>query len=211
MQLELILILVIIGLIFIIILLTGKLNSLHTDYDTLKDNCHNFKKTIEYQEHKLCCAEKQINIYEKLENEKQKIICKYTKEKLPFEGKRALVGDYYEPSYMITVKVLQSLGLIVDIVHSGKDIVDKIKNGYKCDIIFTNNVYEGEDSGERTLRSLKEIEGFNIPVIIHTVSRDKKKYFVNNCGFDDYIEKPLDKEKLKPILSKFLKKKKGKK
>lgn len=210
MQLVHILILIIIVLIVIIALLAKRLKIWHIDYDTLKDDCHSYQEKIRKYKHKLDCSENQIKIYEKLEIEKMEKICKYTKEKLPFKGKRALVGDYSESSYMITVKALQSLGLIVDVVRSGKDIVDMIKNGYKCDIIFTNNVYEGGDSGERTLHALKEIKGFHIPVIIHTVSRDQRKHFVDECGFDDYIEKPLNKANLQPVLSKFLKSKKGK-
>lgn len=121
-----------------------------------------------------------------------------------YRGKRALVGDYNELSSENTIKILKSLGITVDIVRTGDDIVDKIKHGYKCDIIFTNNIYKEGSDGPNTLYKLKEIDGFNIPVVIHTISENERHYFVDVCEFNDYIVKPLTQEKVKPILDKFL-------
>ena len=56
----------------------------------------------------------------------------------------------------------------------------------------------------KCLAELKRIEGFNIPVVLHTISKNKRDYFINEIGFDEYIEKPITQEKIKPILEKIL-------
>ena len=94
--------------------------------------------------------------------------------------------------------------MTVDIVRSSEDIIDKIKHGYKCDIIFTNNIYKKGPKGPEMLSKLRDIEGFNIPVVIHTISDNERYYFIDVCGFDEYVVKPLSQEKIKPILDKFL-------
>ena len=85
-----------------------------------------------------------------------------------------------------------------------------IKNGFKYDLIFTNNQYEKGVTGPNTLDKLKQIKGFKTPVIIHTVDFNKRETYIKEYGFDEYIEKPLNTEKVKPILNKFLNKGKKK-
>ena len=80
--------------------------------------------------------------------------------------------------------------------------VDKIKHGYECDVIFTNNVYKHGGSGSATLYELKQIKDFDIPVVIHTISENERNHFIDDCGFDEYIVKPLNQEKVKPVLDK---------
>ena len=75
---------------------------------------------------------------------------------------------------------------------------------HKCDIIFTNNIYKKGPKGPEMLSKLWDIEGFNIPVVIHTISDNERYYFIDVCGFDEYVVKPLSQEKIKPILDKFL-------
>ena len=102
---------------------------------------------------------------------------------------------------------MNSFGIKVDIVRSGKDIIDRIKHGYKYDAIFTNNVYKNF-SGLETLNQLREIDNFHTPIIIHTITQNARHEFVDEDGFDEYIEKPLNIEKVTPILKKFFDKKK---
>lgn len=122
-----------------------------------------------------------------------------------YKGKRALIGDYLSISYINTESVLRSLGFSVDIVPKIKNIVDKIKYGEHYDIIFSNNFYH-DGSGQECLEQLKSLKDFNIPVVIHTVDKDKREFFVDQVGFDDYIVKPVSLENVKPILEKLLKK-----
>jgi CheY-like chemotaxis protein len=60
-------------------------------------------------------------------------------------------------------------------------------------------------NGIETLRRLKNIDGFNIPVVALTadaIEGTDEKY--KNAGFDDYLSKPIDKHELDRVLNKFL-------
>ena len=57
-----------------------------------------------------------------------------------FEGKKALIGNYDSFSSKLTRTMLMNFGISADIVTTGIDVYDRIKNGCKYDIIFTNNV-----------------------------------------------------------------------
>lgn len=122
-----------------------------------------------------------------------------------YKGKRVLIGDYLSTSYLNTERVLRSLGFSVDIVPNIKDVVDKIKYGEHYDIIFSNNFYH-DGNGQKCLEQLKSLKDFNTPVVIHTVDKDKREFFVDQVGFDDYIVKPVSLENVKPILERLLKK-----
>lgn len=190
----------------IALILLHKIHIIKDAYDTLDKKHSKTKEKLKFYENEIERCKEQIRVYEKNEENNDYVIinCKKVKKNNLFKGKRALVGDYIESSSDITIKLLQSFGMIVDIVRSGEDIVDKIKHGYECDIIFTNNVYRNGGSGLSTLSKLKEIEDFDIPVVIHTISDNERKYFIDDCGFDEYIVKPLNQKKLKPILDKLL-------
>ena len=120
-----------------------------------------------------------------------------------YKGKKALIGDYLVYSYTITKSVLESLGFEVSVALSSDELVQKIKNNEKYDIIFSNNIYR-DGTGQECLAKLKEIEGFCTPVVIHTVTKNAKYHFVNEIGFDAYIEKPITQAKVLPILEKLL-------
>ena len=62
-------------------------------------------------------------------------------------------------------------------------------------------------SGVETFKKLKEINGFNMPVVILTanaISGMKEKYLEE--GFNDYLAKPIDKAELKRVLNHYLSK-----
>lgn len=58
-----------------------------------------------------------------------------------FEGKKAIIGNYDGFSANLTRQMLMLFGISVDVVKTGVDLFAKISNGYKYDIIFTNNIY----------------------------------------------------------------------
>lgn len=59
-------------------------------------------------------------------------------------------------------------------------------------------------NGPELLENLRKLQNFNTPVVIHTISKGKRKYFVDELGFDEYIEKPIIYEELERVLKKFL-------
>lgn len=41
-------------------------------------------------------------------------------------------------------------------------------------------------------------------VVIHTISKGERKHFIDELGFDEYIEKPIRYEDIERVLKKFL-------
>lgn len=120
-----------------------------------------------------------------------------------FTGKKALVGDYSHLSYKNTNMILQSLGFEITNERYPDDIIDRIKQGEKYDIIFTNNVYEFGRSGLQLLKELQKIKNFNTPIIIHTISDNINNSFTN-FGFDGYLKKPIKQEDTIQVLKSLL-------
>lgn len=127
-----------------------------------------------------------------------------------FKGKKVLIGNYDYFSSNQTRIILQSFGMDVEIVESSLDIIDRIKSGCNYDIIFTNNIYQQGMFAPELLIELKRIDGFNTPVVIHTITENSRFHFVDQLGFDEYIVKPIyasDPDKvaeIKKILEKLL-------
>lgn len=198
---------IILILFIIIIILIKQIKSKNINIDVAEKELRNIFEMYEFSKRELDRCKEQIKIYEKKDEEIKEITFnknKKIKVNPIYRGKRALVGDYIDSSSALTQKILKSFGMTVDVVRSSDDIIDKIEHGYKCDIIFTNNIYKKGPRGPEMLEKLRDIDGFNIPVVIHTISNNERNYFVNICGFDEYVVKPLSQEKIKPILDKFL-------
>lgn len=121
-----------------------------------------------------------------------------------FKGMKVLVGDYNDDTIQNTRKVLMSLGFEVDTVESGDDIYDKITHGYTCDVIVTNNIYRyGKRHGIDVLNDLKDIEGFNIPIVVLTISTGQREEFLS-MGFDEYMEKVLVQKQAEEVMTRLL-------
>ena len=81
----------------------------------------------------------------------------------------------------------------------GYECLDKV-NTKQYDLILLDIMMPGI-SGVETLQKLKEIPGFDIPVIAFTanaVAGMKEEYLKQ--GFDDYISKPIEIGELERIL-----------
>jgi len=115
---------------------------------------------------------------------------------------KVLIGDYTDSMAPFTNSVLRSMGIETEVVPSASDIIDRITNGKKYDIIITNNTYPKGESGEDVL-VLKEQENFKTPIIVLTVEMKSRERFLS-YGFEEYIEKPLNEEKVKKVFSKFI-------
>lgn len=116
-----------------------------------------------------------------------------------------LIGDYNKESVSNSVAVLESMGLNVKIANSGLEIIDRLEKGENYDLIITNNIYDkGQFDGLDLLYELKSRENFNIPIIVLTISQDKRNIFLDK-GFDEYMSKLLDQEKVLETLPKVIK------
>ena len=108
---------------------------------------------------------------------------------------KVLIGDYTDSMAPYTNSVLKSMGIETEIVPTTSDIIDRINDGKMYDVIITNNVYKNGESGQQVVSTLKDIDGFKIPIIILTVDQDARDKYLS-MGFDEYIPKPLDEDKV---------------
>ncbi|MBQ4584081.1 MAG: response regulator [Bacilli bacterium] len=121
---------------------------------------------------------------------------------------KALVVDDSKHTAIMHQDILKELGVDADVVFSGEECLEKIKNNMdEYDIIFTDNQMPNM-CGPELFRELKSLNQFNLPVVIITGDAGEDYYFKEQCGFNEYIVKPLDKNKAKKVINKILKKKK---
>ncbi len=119
-------------------------------------------------------------------------------------GKRILIVDDNKLNLKVAAKMLEKYKIETELVESGFACLEKIKTNNKYDLIFLDDMMP-KMNGVTTLNELKKIEGFNIPVVILTanaISGMREKYIKE--GFDEYLAKPIERNKLNSILKKFL-------
>ena len=93
-------------------------------------------------------------------------------------------------------------------LDNGFECISRIKAGEKYDIILLDDMMP-KMSGPETLKILKELPGFDIPVVVLTanaITGMKEKYLKE--GFDDYLAKPIEKEELIRVFNTILSNKK---
>ena len=121
-----------------------------------------------------------------------------------YKDKKILLVDDNNMNLKVAKRLLQIYEVQIDTCDNGNDTINKIKNNENYDLILLDDMMPGK-SGCETLKELKEIPNFKIPVVVLTanaIEGMKEKYL--DAGFDDYLAKPIAKDELKRILAKFL-------
>ncbi len=126
---------------------------------------------------------------------------------VPFNAStsRILIVDDNRINLKVAARLLKDYYILTDTCLSGQECIDKILNGEKYDLILMDDMMP-KMTGTETLKNLKNIIGFNIPVIALTanaITGMKEKYL--SVGFNDYLAKPIDRNKLHAILKRYLK------
>ena len=119
-------------------------------------------------------------------------------------GKKIMIVDDNLLNLKVAKKMVLEYNAEVDIFQSGKECLEKINSGEHYDMIMMDD-FMPEMNGKQTLDNLKQIQGFNLPVIALTANNDsnsKEKY--ESEGFNDYLSKPIVKEELNIIMKKYL-------
>ena len=122
-----------------------------------------------------------------------------------FEGKKLLVVDDNKLNIKVARRALEGFHFEIDECYDGKECLDKINSGNKYDLILLD-IMMPNMGGEETMKALKEIPGFNIPVIALTadaLTGACEKYI--SIGFSDYIAKPFSRDQIKEKLDKIFK------
>ena len=122
-----------------------------------------------------------------------------------FADKKVLIVDDNKLNLKVAVKILKEFNLDIDTCESGFECLEKIANNDKYDIIFMDIMMPKMD-GVETLKKLKQIEAFNIPVVALTADamEGKANKYLEE-GFVNYLSKPIDREELNKVLNKIIK------
>lgn len=136
------------------------------------------------------------------EEEKITVINENESGTISLLGKRVLVVDDNMLNLKVAGKILEKYNPkeLVN-VSSGFECIDKIKSGEQFDLILMDDMMP-KMSGTETLAKLKEIPGFQTPVVALTanaINGMREKYL--SAGFNDYLAKPIEKEPLEKLLA----------
>jgi len=127
------------------------------------------------------------------------------KEYQQFHNKRALVVDDNKTWHDILHSLLSSFGLIVDVVFSGKEAIDKIdKCNNSYDIILMDWNMPNMDGIETTKYIKQECDSSITPPTVIMVSSFKQDSIVGlarEIGIDIFLQKPINPSVLNDLLS----------
>ena len=136
-------------------------------------------------------------------NNTAELILDLSKNNIDYSKKKILVVDDNKLNIKVARRALEPLHFKeIDDAENGLVCVNKIKDGNTYDIILMD-IMMPVMSGETALKNLKDIEGFNTPVIALTADAivgAEEKY--KEEGFTSYISKPFSKDQIKLKLDK---------
>ena len=120
-----------------------------------------------------------------------------------YEDLKVIVVDDNADNLKIIKKLLERF-LIKDVIYldNGYDLIEKMKDNYKCDVILLD-IKMPNISGLDTFYELKKIKNFSIPVVALLANErpgEEQKYI--DEGFFAYLMKPIQKDNLTKILEK---------
>ena len=125
-------------------------------------------------------------------------------EPINYSNCNIMVVDDDGVNLKVAESVLSPLNINVTCLNSGLECIDNILEGNKYDLIILDDNMPSLD-GIATLTNLKKIIGFDTPVIIFTSnieSESLEKYI--NEGFNDYLAKPIEKNKVIELLNRYI-------
>lgn len=131
-------------------------------------------------------------------------------DNLDLTGKNILIVDDNKLNLKVASKILARYNPNIDTVESGIECIEKINSGNKYDLILMDDMMPRMSGGETLLR-LKQIENFNIPVVVLTANalEGMREQYLNE-GFNEYLSKPINKQELNRILKLLLSENKDK-
>ena len=190
----------------LLLVVAGIIALIYFIYKSVQDNKREEELQLAKEHHEKEMEELKTKERQKKSVEWNKKIQDKFDKKIKYETNKpikVIIGDYHNWMAPLTNSVLKSMGIETEVVPTASDIIDRITDGKKYDFIITNNTYSNGESGQDVL-VLKEQENFKTPIIVLTVEQNQRSRFISD-GFDDYIEKPIDEEKVKEVFTKYMK------
>ena len=104
--------------------------------------------------------------------------------------------------------ILKKFGLIFDIANDGNEAVEAFKNNYYDLILMDENMpnLNGIEATKIILAMEKEQKREHTPIVALTANAlkgDRERFI--EAGMDEYMTKPVNKDKLLQIFTQFLK------
>lgn len=123
-----------------------------------------------------------------------------------FHGKHILIVDDMEVNRTVLKGILEFYQLIIDTASSGKEAIHKVQiNDY--DLIFMDQMMPELD-GMNTIKMIRALSGEKyqkIPAVLVTANvMAEQENALKECGFQDYLTKPVNVGKLAHVLKKWL-------
>ena len=128
------------------------------------------------------------------------------REKFTAPDARVLVVDDTAVNLTVFVNLLKRTGLMIDTAESGDECISLFAANH-YDVIFLDHMMPDKDGIEtlREMKALTDTPNTGTPVICLTanaISGMREMY--TNAGFDDYLTKPIDAERLEMMLIQYL-------
>ncbi len=117
---------------------------------------------------------------------------------------RILVVDDNEVNLNVASGLLERFQITCDTAASGREAIDKVSQK-PYDIVFMDHMMPEMD-GVETTRILREHHTRNAPVIVALTANaiEGTREMLLRAKMDDYLSKPIDKERLNQVLGKWL-------
>ena len=120
---------------------------------------------------------------------------------------RILIVDDNKVNLKVANGIIGSYGAKITLSDSGKDALQRVRNGEEFDILFIDHMMPEMDGVEtvQRIRSINSEYTKNVPIIAltaNTGSGDKEMFL--KSGMNDLLEKPIDTHSLARILRTFL-------
>jgi len=120
-----------------------------------------------------------------------------------WEGKTILIAEDEESNYKFLEMLLKKKGLKLLKAENGYEAVEMCKSHSKINLLLMDIKMPGMNGLEAT-RKIKKLKP-EIPIIIQTAySMQNDEKISTEAGCDDYIVKPIKKEKLYSLVSKWI-------
>lgn len=143
-------------------------------------------------------------IYERNHSESDIAVEQY--KKMYVEKSRILIVTSDDKLMAKMTKLLEKLHISYDLTSTGQECLEKIRNHETYQMIIMDEELP-KLSSVHTFEKLKSIDGFHLPVILMTEHKDiETKDAYINMGFQETISIPFNKEEIKQLLDKYLKK-----
>jgi len=124
-------------------------------------------------------------------------------EPKPMPHGRVLVVDDMKTNIKVASGLLSKYKLNIDSALSGNEVIDKITNGSRYDVIFMDHMMPDMNGIEATQVLRKSgYTGTIVALTANAIVGTEEKFLEK--GFDGFISKPIDLKKLDEILNKYI-------